>query len=250
MSTSQFLNTSTSKSSGVATRGGQFASLRSIPQAGPGRVLRISVEAQLAIKRAIDIFLAVFLLILLAPVFAVCSLLVALSSPGAIMFVQSRVGQNRRRARGGSPAVDRRVRSALGPEFKIFKFRTMYSDAAPYSSSPLDSNDARITRLGKLLRTTCLDEIPQLLNVLGGEMTLVGPRPEMPFWVAQYDEVQRRRLTVKPGITGLWQIMGPRDRPIHHAVEYDLYYIENWSLYLDLKILMKTLAFAFGVRNR
>ena len=100
--------------------------------------------------------------------------------------------------------------------------------------------DPRITRYGRWLRRSSIDEIPQLLNVLRGEMSLVGPRPEMPFIVASYDEWQRRRLSVKPGITGLWQILGRKDLPMHENLHYDFYYIRNRSLWLDISLMIRT----------
>jgi lipopolysaccharide/colanic/teichoic acid biosynthesis glycosyltransferase len=141
------------------------------------------------------------------------------------------------------------VGNGQGLLFRLYKFRTMHADTPSYSISPRDHDDPRITRVGRLLRQTSFDELPQLVNVLRGEMSLVGPRPEMPFIVAGYDDVQRRRLLVKQGLTGLWQLSGPRDRAIHEAIGYDLNYVENWSLRLDLRILFETLAFCIRARN-
>jgi len=126
----------------------------------------------------------------------------------------------------------------------MYKLRTMYTDAQPYDFSPRDSTDPRITRIGKFLRKTSLDELPQLLNVLEGKMSLVGPRPEMPFIVAQYTERHRQRLHVKPGLTGLWQLSGDRAFCIHENIEYDLYYIQHRNLFMDLAILLHTSIFA------
>ena len=105
--------------------------------------------------------------------------------------------------------------------------------------------DPRITPVGRFLRHTCIDELPQLLNVLRGEMSLVGPRPEMPFIVEQYEEIHRRRLAVKPGITGLWQLSADRSSPIHQNISYDLYYVRNRNLMMDVAILLHTCVFAF-----
>jgi lipopolysaccharide/colanic/teichoic acid biosynthesis glycosyltransferase len=143
------------------------------------------------------------------------------TSPGPAFFVQQRVGRD-------------------GALFSIFKFRTMRSDAAAYEPGPRSGSDPRITRLGRRLRATSLDELPQLLNVLRGEMSLVGPRPEMPFIAERYDAWQRRRLSVPPGLTGLWQILGRKDLPMHENLHYDFYYIRNRSLVLDAWILLKT----------
>jgi lipopolysaccharide/colanic/teichoic acid biosynthesis glycosyltransferase len=123
----------------------------------------------------------------------------------------------------------------------------MQADVAPYEEAPLERTDPRVTRFGRFLRKTSLDELPQLINVLRGDMSMVGPRPEMPFIVDKYEEWQRRRLDVKPGITGLWQIVGRKDLPLYLNLEYDFYYIRNQSLLLDLMILIKTIpAVLFG----
>jgi lipopolysaccharide/colanic/teichoic acid biosynthesis glycosyltransferase len=126
----------------------------------------------------------------------------------------------------------------------MFKFRTMHVDAAPYDYSPSVPTDPRITRIGKFLRRTSLDELPQLLNVLLGQMSLVGPRPEMPFIVQQYTDRERQRLEVKPGITGLWQLSGDRAYLIHQNVEYDLYYLQHRNFFMDLAIILHTSVFA------
>lgn len=173
-------------------------------------------------KRAIDLVISALLLTLFAPLLALIALLVRLDSPGPALFVQKRVGRN-------------------GELFDIYKFRSMYAGSAKYALSPTTSRDPRITRTGRLLRRTSLDELPQLLNVLLGSMSLVGPRPEMPFVVQRYDEQQRQRLSVTPGITGLWQLSPCRSFPIHQNVHYDLYYIRNRTLWMDIAILLQTL---------
>lgn len=207
-------------------------------------------RAYLAVKRATDVAASALLLIMLAPVMALIALAIRFDSPGPALFRQARVAENRRRsnrqARGG---VERRVRDAFAPQFLMHKFRTMYVDSPAYAPSPTNGDDPRVTRVGRLLRRTCLDEVPQLVNVLRGEMSLVGPRPEMPFIVSRYDATQRRRLDVKPGITGLWQLYGPRDRAIHESIEFDFDYIERRSWALDLRILLRTLRFAFRQEN-
>jgi lipopolysaccharide/colanic/teichoic acid biosynthesis glycosyltransferase len=118
----------------------------------------------------------------------------------------------------------------------------MYTDAPIYDCSPTDSSDPRITRVGRILRRTSIDELPQLWNVLNGDMSLVGPRPEMPFIVQQYTSEQQRRLQIRPGITGLWQVSPARSQPIHEHLEYDLYYIDHYSFRLDLSILLNTIS--------
>jgi len=131
-----------------------------------------------------------------------------------------------------------------GKLFMLYKLRTMHIDAPPYAYSPKTSADPRITSLGQFLRRTSLDELPQLLNVIKGEMSLVGPRPEMPFIVEQYNWLQRQRLQVKPGITGLWQLSADRNFLMHENIEYDLYYIRNRNFSMDLAILLHTFVFA------
>ena len=115
--------------------------------------------------------------------------------------------------------------------------------------APKTGEDPRITRLGKILRATSLDELPNLINVILGEMSLVGPRPEMPFIVDTYEEWQLKRLDVKPGVTGLWQILGRKDLPLHENLEYDFYYIKNRSLSLDLSILVRTVTAVLSRRG-
>jgi lipopolysaccharide/colanic/teichoic acid biosynthesis glycosyltransferase len=138
-----------------------------------------------------------------------------------VFFAQQRVG------RGGRP-------------FTLYKLRTMRADAEPYAVAPRAGDDPRVTRYGRWLRRTSIDELPQLWNVLRGDMSLVGPRPEMPFIAERYDDWQRRRLSVSPGITGLWQILGRKDLPMHENLQYDFYYIRNRSLGMDLSLLLRT----------
>jgi len=187
----------------------------------------------LAIKRAIDIVGSILVLLLLWPFFALVALLIKLDSPGPVIFKQMRVGRG-------------------GKEFTVYKFRTMYKGAESYqaslqslseSSGPLFKmrDDPRRTRVGRLLRRASLDELPQLYNVLRGEMSLVGPRPGMPAEVAQYQDWHMKRLQASPGMTGLWQVSGRSELTFDEMVLLDLYYIENWSLLLDFKILMRTI---------
>jgi len=181
-------------------------------------------------KRALDLACAAALLVLSAPLWLWWSLRIVLDSPGRPLFRQTRIG------RGGRP-------------FAMYKFRTMHGGADPYAVAPRERADARITPYGYWLRRTSIDEVPQLLNVLRGEMSLVGPRPEMPFIVETYDEWQRRRLTVKPGITGLWQILGRKDLPMHENLQYDFYYIRNRSLGMDLSLLVRTVGAVLSRRG-
>jgi exopolysaccharide biosynthesis polyprenyl glycosylphosphotransferase len=136
-----------------------------------------------------------------------------------------------------------------GRPFRMYKLRTLHADAGAYEEAPRGASDPRITRYGRWLRATSIDELPQLWNVLRGEMSIVGPRPEMPFVVERYDAWQRRRLTVKPGITGLWQILGRKDLPMHENLQYDFYYIRNRSLALDASILLRTVGAVWSRRG-
>tara|TARA_Y100000389_G_C17066992_1_gene320081 strand:+ start:46 stop:420 length:375 start_codon:yes stop_codon:yes gene_type:complete len=120
----------------------------------------------------------------------------------------------------------------------------MFNSVDKYGVSPSKNNDQRITRVGNILRKTSLDELPQFLNVLKGEMSIVGPRPEMPFIVENYNEFERFRLKIKPGITGAWQVSPTRNAPIHHNVDYDIYQIINNSLRYNIKQILKTLLWA------
>jgi exopolysaccharide biosynthesis polyprenyl glycosylphosphotransferase len=197
------------------------------------------------VKRAFDIMIAGAAIALLSPIWLIVSILVKLDSPGTVFFRQERVG------------MDGRV-------FLCYKFRTMLSDAddrihreayrkniegateanAGDDEKPLFGkvkNDPRITRVGNWLRRSSLDELPQFLNVLRGEMSVVGARPPIPYEVEEYDPAHRRRLDMKPGITGLWQVSGRSRLSFEEMVRIDLYYIENWSLWLDLKIILLTL---------
>jgi exopolysaccharide biosynthesis polyprenyl glycosylphosphotransferase len=176
-------------------------------------------------KRIFDCVGATLLLFFSAPLWLIAAVAVKFSSPGPVIFRQERVGQN-------------------GRIFRMLKFRTMYADAPKYDRSPEDAADARITRAGQFLRKTSLDELPQLWNVLRGEMSLVGPRPEMPYVVEGYNAQERMRLSVPQGLTGIWQLSADRKHAIHENIEYDLYYIENRGFFIDLAVLVHTLVFA------
>ena len=176
-------------------------------------------------SRLMDVCGSCTLLLLLSPVLLVAYVVVKLDSPGPAFFRQVRIGK------GGHP-------------FTIFKFRTMYTNACGDGVSPGTSADPRITRAGKWLRKTSIDELPQLMNIVKGEMGLVGPRPEMPFIVDRYTPDQCQRLSVRPGLTGLWQLSADRCRPIHENLHYDLYYLKYRSVFVDAAILFHTLLFA------
>jgi exopolysaccharide biosynthesis polyprenyl glycosylphosphotransferase len=185
------------------------------------------------VTRVVDIIVALLILIIGFPLWFCIAVAVAISSPGGIFYKQTRVG-------------------LAGRPFKVYKFRSMYKDADARLADLMALNEAqgplfkirddpRITQIGRFLRHTSFDEIPQLFNVIKGEMSLVGPRPALPQEVAQFDELQRERLSVKPGMTGLWQIRGRSDISFDEGVLMDLYYIENWSLRLYFQTLIRTI---------
>ena len=177
------------------------------------------------IKRGFDVIFSVIALVILSPLIVIISILIKRDSKGPVIFKHERVGKK-------------------GKFFEMHKFRTMYVDTPKFAYCPDNSNDPRITKFGRFLRKTSVDELPQFWNVLKGNMSVVGPRPEMPFIVDTYNELQRERLAVKPGITGLWQISTDRGGQIHDDIDYDLYYIENMSILLDVVIILRTIAFA------
>jgi lipopolysaccharide/colanic/teichoic acid biosynthesis glycosyltransferase len=174
------------------------------------------------IKRCCDVVGALIFLLIFFPLLIVIAALIKLDSAGPILFRHSRVGKN-------------------GVQFVLWKFRSMKVDVPRYETSPSSGEDMRLTHVGRLIRRLSLDEVPQLFNVLKGEMSLVGPRPEMPFIVECYGVLERERLAVKPGITGLWQISPARAFPIHENLQYDLYYVRHHNLFLDCAILVRTI---------
>lgn len=187
---------------------------------------------KLFIKRAMDIVVSLLLIVLFLPLWLILPLLIRLDSPGPAFYCQTRVGRN-------------------GRLFRLFKFRSMVKEAAAMQQSllPLNEmdgpvfkvkNDPRITRIGGFLRRTSLDEFPQFFNVLMGDMSLVGPRPPLPEEVSHYGNAQRKRLSIKPGITCLWQISGRNEIRFDEWMRLDLQYIDHWSLVLDLQILFRT----------
>jgi exopolysaccharide biosynthesis polyprenyl glycosylphosphotransferase len=185
------------------------------------RALALS-PGQRIIKRCFDILVASCLLIWLSPLLGFLGLLIAAQKQGGVIFRQDRVGEG-------------------GQVFKMYKFRTMIPGAEKTPPQDKHPDDPRITRLGAWLRRSSLDELPQLFNVLKGEMSLVGPRPELPWRVAEYQGWQHQRFSVLPGMTGWWQIHGRSDKPMHTHTHEDLYYIQHYSLWLDLYILWRTL---------
>jgi len=189
-------------------------------------------EYQRMVKRAFDLIVCTLSLPVLIPVMALIALCICLDSEGPVFFLQTRVGEN-------------------GKLFHMVKFRTMVKDADKlrHLVEKIDENgnlihkspsDPRITRMGKILRKTSLDELPQVINIFRGEMSLVGPRPELPYLVEKYNLWQRKRFAVPQGLTGWWQVNGRSDKPMHLHTEDDLYYVQNYSIWLDLKIIMMT----------
>jgi exopolysaccharide biosynthesis polyprenyl glycosylphosphotransferase len=183
-------------------------------------------------KRLFDVVVAASLVVVLSPVLLLLALLVRLQDGGPALYRQRRVGAN-------------------GVQFDMIKFRSMVVDAEVRLSELADANehdgvlfkireDPRITRVGRFIRKFSIDELPQLFNVLRGEMSLVGPRPPLVTEYEQYEQDTHRRLLVRPGMTGLWQVSGRADLPWSEAVRLDLYYVDNWSMVIDLVIMVKT----------
>lgn len=212
----------------------RFKIVTSIFDLTTGRVDRYDIESIPALeigrspslpyrfaKYWLDLLGSILLLVVLSPLWLFIYWGIKLTSPGPVILRQNRVGLKEF-------------------PFTIYKFRTMYQDELLYADGPTVIDDPRVTPFGRFLRRTSLDELPQLINVLRGEMSLVGPRPEMPYKVEHYNDWQRKRFAVKPGLTGLWQILGRKDLPLDQNLEYDFYYINNQSLLLDLEILIRT----------
>lgn len=215
-----------------AFRGGDGPRAEAAPQT---LILLPGVSARRSVKtaqRVLDLALCSLLLLLIWPVFGVIALLIRLDSPGPVLFKQKRVGQD-------------------GEEFWFYKFRSMVTDAEDKRhllemhnerSGPVFKmkNDPRVTRVGRVLRKFSLDELPQLLNVVKGEMSLVGPRPALPTETAKYTPRQSQRLLCMPGVTGLWQVSGRASLSFERSIELDLLYIEQQSIWLYIRILVMT----------
>lgn len=198
-------------------------------------------------KRLLDLIIAIPLLILTLPLWLLIVLWIKVDSPGPAIFRQTRIGLK-------------------GKPFTIYKFRTMVQNADAVMKEKIEQlkkegkfnpeefvfqekNDPRITRSGRFLRRTSLDELPQLLNIINGTMSLVGPRPEVPEIVEQYTPEQRKRLDMPPGVTGLAQVNGRSELTLAETLAYDVEYVQNWSIWLDLKILLKTFFVVFKGEN-
>lgn len=183
------------------------------------------------IKRLLDFAVSLVGLIILLPLFTIIAVAIKIDDRGPVFFRQERAGKD-------------------GRIFQIYKFRSMEVGAEHKGAGVfVEENDPRITRVGKFLRHTSFDELPQLINVLKGEMSLVGPRPTLPYQVERYDARQRKRLTVKPGITGWAQVNGRNALTWPERIELDLWYVDNWSVWLDFKILFRTLIVLFKTNN-
>lgn len=189
-------------------------------------------EAQLAVKRTMDIVGASVLFLLTWPIMIAAAIAIRLESNGPVFFKQVRAGRS-------------------GRKFSMLKFRSMVTDAEQIKAKLAHLNemdgpvfkiqhDPRITRVGRFIRKTSIDELPQMFNILLGDMSMVGPRPPLPSEVEQYEPWQRRRLSVKPGLTGLWQVSGRNQIDFEEWMQLDLQYIDTWSLWLDVKILLRT----------
>ena len=214
------------------------ASVRMVPDVIPLAFLRIHMDdfsgiplislrepvltpSERFVKRTFDVAVSAALLLFLGPLMLLIALLIKLTSSGRVFFIQERIGE------GGRP-------------FRMIKFRTMNDELKAREGEHKVPNDPRITRIGRILRRSSLDETPQLWNVLKGDMSLVGPRPEIPALVQNYESWQRNRFAVPQGMTGWWQVNGRSQKPMHLSTEDDLFYIRNYSFWLDLLILGKT----------
>lgn len=181
------------------------------------------------IKAVGDYLLTFVFLTFLSPLLLIIVAWIKLDSPGPVFFSHRRTG-------------------IKGKPFMMYKFRSMSHGVEPHAPTPIVPHDSRITTIGRMIRRFGIDEMPQLINVLRGEMSLVGPRPEMLFIVDRYSELEKKRLLVKPGITGLWQIIGRKDKPIHEDLMLDLLYIKKQSFSWDMFILFETIPSLFMSR--
>jgi len=181
----------------------------------------------MTLKRILDLVVSILAVVILLPVLAVIWVMIRLSSAGGAIFRQQRAGKN-------------------GKAFTLLKFRTMQADADPFGASPKSGEDARLTRVGKWLREYSLDELPQLFNVIAGDMSMVGPRPLYLQQIAEWSDYHKRRLEVKPGLTGLAQISGRGGLTMEDKLDLDVKYVETAGLAVDLKILFATLGVVLG----
>lgn len=193
------------------------------------------------VKRLADIFLSVLGIIFLSPIMLITAIAIKIESEGPVIFSQQRVGKN-------------------GKLFKMYKFRSMVADAEKLKEKLMDQNemsgpmfkmtdDPRITRVGKIIRKTSIDELPQLFNVIKGDMSLVGPRPNLPSEVEQFSDYHKLKLLAKPGLTCYWQVMGRNSIGFEEWMELDIKYIEERSIWVDIKLIFKTFFVLFGDKN-
>jgi len=182
------------------------------------------------IKIAIDLIMAAVLSLILLPLFIIIWFFIKISSPGSVIFRQQRAGKD-------------------GKSFIFYKFRTMRTDVDPFGASPKSGEDPRLTKIGKFLREYSLDELPQLFNILKGDMSIVGPRPLYMSQVAEWNDRQKKRLLVKPGLTGLAQISGRGELTREEKLELDVRYVETAGFWLDLKIILMTIRQVFTRKN-
>lgn len=211
-------------------------------------LLQFSKRVYTRVKKIFDFTVALIALVLLSPVMLIIAVLIKLDSPGPIFYTQKRVGLNRRRRSGKNrSSTDSRNENKLGRPFEIYKFRTMYCDAESKKGAVwAKKDDSRVTRVGKILRKTRLDEIPQFFNVLKGEMSIIGPRPERPEFVCDLNKsihYYHRRYDMKPGITGLAQTRFKYVASVQDTrkkLKYDLLYLKKMCFFLDLNIIFST----------
>ena len=182
------------------------------------------------LKRILDLLISLLVMTLLLPVFAVIIVAIRVSGKGPAIFKQERAGKN-------------------GKPFMFYKFRTMKLDVAPFGPSPKSGEDPRLTKVGTFLREYSLDELPQLFNILKGDMSIVGPRPLYVSQMGEWNEEQKKRLLVKPGLTGLAQISGRGELTREEKLELDVKYVETASFLADIKIILATIAQVFGRKS-
>ena len=182
------------------------------------------------LKRGLDILVSLSLLIFLSPLLVLIAIAIKLDSPGPAIFKQERAGKN-------------------GKPFIFFKFRTMKFEVDPFGPSPKSCKDNRLTKIGRILREYSLDELPQLLNILRGDMSMVGPRPLYLSQIAEWSEGQKKRLSVKPGVTGLAQISGRGEITREQKLELDVKYVETAGFFVDAKIVLRTIGYVLKRRG-
>ena len=217
---------------------GSFASSGEVRQSSSVDEQRSTFRLERFVKRSFDIVFSLLALVFILPVLLIIAILVKLDSEGPVLYVSERIGEQ-------------------GKQFRFLKFRTMVNRADSLRGALLHlnerrgnlfkmSNDPRMTRVGKILRRYSLDELPQFFSVLTGDMSVVGPRPCLASEYEHYTEEQCRRVDVVPGITGLWQVEARTNPSVEAYFALDIYYVENWSLWLDIKILLKTVVVVFA----